>query len=87
LYHVPKRVSIIGSHIPEHHGKDNECPALDSIEMILEKSVHTIHFLFLCINFNSLGSEWFESGCTLVRSFGDHLSQDDKKQPEPLSVM
>ena len=44
LDRVPKRVPIIGSHTPEQHGKDNECPALDSFEMILEKSVHTVHF-------------------------------------------
>jgi len=26
-------------------------------KMILEKSVHTVHLWFLCINFNLLGSE------------------------------
>jgi hypothetical protein len=57
LVHVPKRVPIIGSHTPEQRGKDNECPALDSFEMILEKSVHTIHFFFLCNNFNYLVGE------------------------------
>lgn len=84
---VPKRVPIIGTHTPEQHCQDNECPALDSIKMILEKSVHTVHFWFLCINIKYLGSEWFEAGYTLVCTFGDHPSQDDKKRPKPLCVM
>jgi len=52
-------------------------------KMILERSIHTVHFYF-SINFNVLGNKWFEAGCTLVCTFGDHLSQDDKKQRELL---
>lgn len=87
LDRVPKRVPIIGSHTSEQHGKDNECPALDLFEMILEESVHTVQFWFLCINFNYLCGVWFEAGCTLVCTFGEHLSQDGKKRPEPLCIM
>jgi hypothetical protein len=46
--------------------------------MILRKSVHTVHFLFLLIKFIVLGSEWFEAECTLVRTKGDHLSSNDR---------
>lgn len=50
--------------------------------MIYGKTVHTLHFLFLCIKFIVLGSEGFEVGCTLVCTEGDHLSQGNKKPAE-----
>lgn len=43
--------------------------------MIFGKSVHTVHFWFLWINFNVIGGEWFEVGCTLVCTKSDHFRE------------
>lgn len=41
--------------------------------MIYEKSVHTVNFLFLCIKFIRLCSEWFAVECPLLCIKGNHL--------------
>ena len=55
--------------------------------MILEKSVHTVHFCFLFIKIIGLGGEWFNAGCTLVCTGGNHLGKDDQKLLKLLLVM
>lgn len=76
---VPKRVLIIGSHLPERLRLDNGYSAPYSNKMISRESVHTVHFIILLFTFIKLGSDRFEEKCTLVCTETDYLCWEDKK--------